>query len=136
MRATATDLLGGQGAERAVVVLGDLNDEPEAATTQILHGPPGSEIGTGGFDQPDQGDVARLWNLAARIPEAERYSRIYRGRRELIDHILASHRVVHAVADGRVTTGPAPRSISDNPRSRRDEAGSDHRPLVATIDLT
>jgi hypothetical protein len=69
---------------------GDLNDEPEAATTQILYGPPGSEIGTGGFNQPDQGDGQRLWNLAARIPEPERYSRIYRGRRELIDHILAS----------------------------------------------
>ncbi len=48
------------------MVLGDLNNEPAAATTQVLHGPPGSEIGTGGFDQPDQGDAARLWNLALR----------------------------------------------------------------------
>lgn len=136
VRATATELLDGHGQERAVVVLGDLNDEPEAATTQILHGPPGSEIGTGGYDQPDQGDGARLWNLAVRIPEPERYSRIYRGRRELIDHILVSHRVVHSVDDGGVTTGPAPRSITDNPSARRDEPGSDHRPLVATLNLT
>ena len=28
-----------------MIVLGDLNDEVEAATTQILNGPPGSEIG-------------------------------------------------------------------------------------------
>ncbi|OLT03143.1 hypothetical protein BJF90_26935 [Pseudonocardia sp. CNS-004] len=54
VRAVATELLAGDGQNRAVIVLGDLNDEPEAATTQILHGPPGSEIGTGGFDQPDQ----------------------------------------------------------------------------------
>ena len=74
-------------ADAAVVVLGDLNDVPEAATTQILHGPPGSEIGTAGFDRPDQGDRQRLWNLAARIPADQRYSRIYRGRGELIDHI-------------------------------------------------
>jgi endonuclease/exonuclease/phosphatase family metal-dependent hydrolase len=136
VRATATELLDGQGRQRAVVVLGDLNDEPDAATTQILHWPPGSEIGTGGFDQPDQGDGQRLWNLAARIPEPQRFSRIYRGRRELIDHILVSHRVVGAVADGGVTTGPAPGSISDDPNRRRDEPGSDHRPLVAALDLT
>jgi hypothetical protein len=54
---------------QAVVVLGDLNDEPEAATTQLLQGPPGSEIGTAGYDRPDQGDGQRLWNLAARIPK-------------------------------------------------------------------
>ncbi len=72
-------------------MLGDLNNEPAAATTQVLHGPPGSEIGTGGFDQPDQGDAAWLWNLALRIPEAQRFSRTYRGRGELIDHILVSH---------------------------------------------
>jgi predicted extracellular nuclease len=135
VRGVATDLLAGDGQNRAVIVLGDLNDEPEAATTQILHGPPGSEIGTGGFTQPDQGDGQRLWNLAARIPEQERYSRIYRGRRELIDHILASHQVTHAVADGDVTTGPAPDSIGDNPNARRDAPGSDHRPVVATINL-
>jgi endonuclease/exonuclease/phosphatase family metal-dependent hydrolase len=80
VRAAATELLGGEGRRRAVVVLGDLNDEPDAATTQIMHAPPGSEIGTAGYTQPDQGDGQRLWNLAARIPEPERYSRIYRGR--------------------------------------------------------
>jgi hypothetical protein len=76
-----------------------------------------------------------LWNLAARIPQPQRFLRIYRGRRELIDHILASHLVTRAVADGAVTTGAAPASIDDNPNARRDQPGSDHRPLVATIDL-
>ncbi|ODU05272.1 MAG: endonuclease [Pseudonocardia sp. SCN 72-86] len=135
VRDAATGLLAGEGTERAVIVLGDLNDEPNAATTQILSGPPGSEIGTGGYDQPDQGDGARLWNLAARIPEADRYSRIYRGNRELIDHILVSHKVTHAVADGDVHAGPAPESINDNPNERRNSPASDHRPLVATIAL-
>src|SRR6476646_5250892 len=45
VRAAATDLLTGH-PQRAVVVLGDLNDEVEAAATQIVNGPPGSEIGT------------------------------------------------------------------------------------------
>ena len=80
------------------MVLGDLNDEVEAATTQILNGPTGSEIGTGGFNQPDHGDRQRLWNLAPRIPEAQRFSRIYRGRKELIDHIFVSHALVGKIA--------------------------------------
>lgn len=137
VRAAATALLDGQGQQRAVVVLGDLNDELAAATTQILHGPPGSEIGTDGYDRPDQGDGERLWNLAMRIPESQRFSRIYRGRGELIDHILVSHALVSLVADGAVTTDstrPDP-SITDNPGTRRDAPGSDHRPVLAVIDL-
>jgi endonuclease/exonuclease/phosphatase family metal-dependent hydrolase len=136
VRDAATTLLGGKGKERAVIVLGDLNDEPQAATTQILSGPPGSEIGTAGYDADDQGDGARLWNLAARIPAEQRYSRIYRGNKELIDHILVSHLVTHHVADGDVTAGgSAPASIDDDPRARRDSPASDHRPIVATIAL-
>lgn len=135
VRATASELLAGQGQQRAVVVLGDMNDVPEAATTQILHGPPASEIGTNGFEQPDQGYGQRLWNLAARIPAADCYSRIYRGRRELIDHILASHVVAGAVGEGDVTAGPPVPSIDDNPDTRRNQPGSDHRLLVANVEL-
>jgi len=70
LRAYANGLLEGEGRERAVIVLGDLNDEPSAATTQILLGPPGSEIRTPGFDRDDEGDGWRLWNLARRIPRS------------------------------------------------------------------
>jgi endonuclease/exonuclease/phosphatase family metal-dependent hydrolase len=52
VRAYADRLLDGHRDERAVIVLGDLNDEPLAATTQILLRPPGSEIGTAGFTSP------------------------------------------------------------------------------------
>jgi endonuclease/exonuclease/phosphatase family metal-dependent hydrolase len=116
----------------ALVVAGDLNDEPEAATTQILLGPPGSEIGTPGFGKPDAGDDQRLWNLAPLIAEGERYTRRYRGRRELIDHVLVSAALVHDVAS--VAAGPYPvPSISDDPNARRNEPGSDHRPVIADI---
>ena len=137
VRAEATRLLGDLGRERAVVVLGDLNDVPDAATTQILYGPPGSEIGTAGFADPDRGEQQRLWNPAARIPADQRFSRRYRGRDELIDHILVSHAVVMVVRDGQVRTdgtGPMP-SVDDDPGTRRDAPGSDHRPVVARIDL-
>ncbi|MGB8504077.1 endonuclease/exonuclease/phosphatase family protein [Mycobacterium sp.] len=134
VRAAATDLLTGH-PQRAVVVLGDLNDEVEAATTQILNGPPGSEIDTTGFDRPDEGDAQRLWNLAPRIPAEQRFSRIYRGRPELIDHIFVSHALVGKIAQDHVTTdaaGPTP-SIDDDPTERRGAPGSDHRPVLASI---
>ena len=132
IRSYVTGLLGGQGQQRSVVVAGDLNDQAPAATPQILLGPPGSEIGTPGYDQPDAGDGARLWNLGALIPEPERYSRVYRGRRELIDHLLVSHALRDAVTT--VTTGALEvPSITDDPGALRDHPGSDHRPVIATL---
>ena len=120
-----------------MLVAGDLNNEVQAATTQILLGPPGSEYGTDGFQRPDSGDGARLWNLAPRIPEGDRFSRIYRGRRELIDHLLISHALLETVHE--VTTvapgGVATPSITDQPTARRDSPASDHRPVLATLDL-
>lgn len=127
-------LLEGDGTNRAVVVAGDLNDEPQAATTQILLGPGGSEFGTPGYDQADKGDVHRLWNVAPLIPEEERYSRVYRGRRELIDHLMVSHALTEVVAEVTTGSGATP-SITDNPNERRDAPQSDHRPVVMTLDL-
>jgi hypothetical protein len=64
LRAHLDRLLAGKGREMAVALMGDMNDEADAATTLILNGPPGSEIDTDGFDQPDQRDGDRMWNLA------------------------------------------------------------------------
>lgn len=139
IRCAVTALLNDEGDNRSLILLGDMNDEPEAATTQILQGPPGSEIGTCGFSRADAGDAQRLWNLAARIPQKQRYSRRYRDRHELIDHIFVSKALVDHVVDGAVTTdaadliGPTP-SLGDDPAERRNSPGSDHRPLLALID--
>jgi Endonuclease/Exonuclease/phosphatase family len=128
VRAQADALL----PDRSVVVLGDLNDEVQAATTQVLLGPPGSEIGTPGFDAPDQGDARRLWNLAPLIPAERRFTRIYRGRRELIDHVLVSRALVERVT--RVDTiAEALPSITEEPSARRDAPGSDHSPVVVEL---
>jgi endonuclease/exonuclease/phosphatase family metal-dependent hydrolase len=135
VRTYATALLGtpdSAGTPPSVVVAGDLNDDPQAATTQILYGPPGSEIGTAGFDQPDAGDAQRLWSTAALIDEAERWTRVYRGRHELIDHVLCSVQLIHAVT--QVTTGAVPiASIDDDPAERRNAPASDHRPVMVDI---
>ena len=123
---------------RMPVVLMDMNDEPEATTTLILNGPPGSEIDSVGFDQPDQGDGDRMWNTAALIEETKRFSRLYRGRVELIDHVFASHFLVTGTRTVEVTTVTAPQgmpSIEDDPNARIGKPGSDHAAVVATFDF-
>ncbi|WP_371672214.1 endonuclease/exonuclease/phosphatase family protein [Streptomyces sp. NBC_00289] len=137
LRALADELLAGKGKERDVAVLGDLNDEVQAATTQILLGPPGSEIGTSGYEHPDRGDAMRLWDVAPLIPAERRYSRINSGRRELIDHILASHHLVHRVtaAGTGLPDDETPRlpSVGTDPAERQGAPGSDHAPVWVRV---
>ena len=135
------NIAAGMGLNKAVVFCGDLNDEVEAATTQIIQGPSGSEIGTGGFQRGDQGDGFRMWNLAPLLPDIgnERaFSRRYKGRGELIDHIFASHVLVNPnnmpSAHTIMTPDPLP-NMDDNPNARRNEPGSDHAAVVATFNL-
>jgi len=140
LRAHLTAELAGTGRDEAVILAGDMNDEMTAATTLILNGPPGSEIGTQGFQQPDNGDGDRMWNLAPLIPESERFSRVYRGRPELIDHIFASRFLVEESNLESVSTVMAAGlaalpSIDDNPDARRCEPGSDHAAVIARFDF-
>ncbi len=135
LRVWATSALADQGATRPVVLTGDLNDTPEAATTQLLLGPPGSEIGTPGFDQPDHGDKQRLWSLAGKMPEGKNFSRVNHGRKELIDHILVSGALVKkTVSVEAVIEQPLP-SVTADPTERTEDPASDHAPVVATFDL-
>jgi endonuclease/exonuclease/phosphatase family metal-dependent hydrolase len=130
----------GSGRDTPVILLGDLNDEPLAATTQIIQGPTGSEIDFrpgSGFRTGDQGDGYRMWNLYRLLPpEGPGYTRIYRGRGDLIDHIFASHRLVNpgnVPAVEIVAATPLP-SIDDDP-SPRPPAPTDHAAVVATFDI-
>lgn len=136
LRTHATNIID-DGRAEVVIVAGDMNDEVDAATTQILNGPPGSEIATIGFDRPDTGDTKRLFNLAPRIPEPDRYSRIYRGRPELIDHIFATHLLAtsgHTDNVATFTAQPALPSITDDPTNIAGPPGSDHAAIMATFD--
>jgi predicted extracellular nuclease len=135
LRVWVSAALAGAGENRRLILTGDLNDTEQAATTQLLLGPPGSEIGGGGFDRPDQGDHQRLWNLAPLMPEGKNYSRIFEGRKELIDHILVSAALVKPLSSITVEAVNAQRlpSIATNPNARRGQPSSDHSPVVATF---
>ena len=130
----------GTGTDTPVIFMGDLNDEPLAATTQIIQGPGGSEIDfrpNSGFQQGDAGDGWRMWNLYRLLPpEGPNYTRIYRGRGELIDHIFASHRLVNP--DNLpmvevVAATPLP-SMDDQP-APATALPSDHAAVVATFEV-
>jgi endonuclease/exonuclease/phosphatase family metal-dependent hydrolase len=130
----------GTGTQRPVVFVGDLNDEPQAATTQIIQGPSGSEIdfrAGSGFQTGDTGDGWRMWNLHRLLsPGGPNYTRIYRGRGELIDHVFASHRLVSPAnlptVDIIAATPLA--SVDDTPAPATAQP-SDHAAVVATFHL-
>ena len=135
VRDWATTALSGDWADRPVLVCGDLNDTPEAATTQLLFGPPGSQIGTGGYSRPDQGDRQRLWDTGYAMQPPNDFSRINQGRKELIDHILVSHALIGALQDAGTVSLDIP-SIGTQPQTTpRTTPPSDHRPVLAHFDL-
>jgi hypothetical protein len=138
LRTHLDGLLHGHGRDTAAVLAGDMNDEVSAATTQILNGPPGSAIGTVGFGRPDEGDGDRMWNLAPLISPEQRFTRKYRGRPELVDHIFITHFLASGDRTTEVTTrmaeGVLP-SIEDNPNTRRGKPGSDHAAVIAAFNL-
>jgi endonuclease/exonuclease/phosphatase family metal-dependent hydrolase len=145
LRIRANALLESNSQTR-LLLLGDFNDVPEAQTSLLLTGPPGSEIGTGGFDRDDAGDDARLFNLAPAIAAERRFSRKHHGRPELLDQILASVELLPRGSDGR-RRRPAVdslvdfsalgtiESVGDDPNARRGEIAPDHAPVLARFEL-
>ena len=143
LRAWANPFLENNDAS-PLLVLGDFNDVPEAQTSLIICGPPGSEIGTQGFARPDKGDDVRLFNLAPAIAGERRFSRRYHGRPELLDQIFASEEFFPRgpdnqrrlpLVDSLVDFHDQLASISDNPNERAKDIAPDHAPVVATFTL-
>jgi exonuclease III len=65
-----------------------------------------------------------------RSPPEHRYTRIFEGQRELIDHILISHALLTSMQS--VDTQPNQvASITTEPAARRDAPASDQAPVVA-----
>ena len=131
---------------RNVVVLGDLNDVHEAATTQLLYCPPGSQLrdpedatrSTGAFQRRDNGDARRLFNVTNLIPKKSRWSRKHNGQEELLDHILASEQLMPRDQHGlrqvptvSILNENTPTLMGDDPTD--EGVIPDHAPVTATF---
>jgi hypothetical protein len=111
VRVWANDWLQANAGGRLIVV-GDMNDGPDAATTQIVYGPPDQNL-----NRPDKGDPWRLVNLARFLPSPDTaFSRIYKRRGALIDHILASTELARRNVEISIDRHMSHRSAT-NPRS-------------------
>jgi hypothetical protein len=100
----------------------------------MLLGPSGSEFGSRGAEIPDKGDAWRLFNPYPLIPADRQYSRIFEGRRELIDHILISPALLKKTTGLDTISGAALPSISTTPTPITTRPFSDHAMVVATLD--
>jgi endonuclease/exonuclease/phosphatase family metal-dependent hydrolase len=153
VRSYLNDLMKPEGTARTIV-LGDFNDEPRAATTQLFMGPEDADA-----TSADKFDDVRLYNLSDGIPGRgdathdkwflpadERFSRINNGRRELIDHIFVSKNLLGPSEDLRrdqwkVTevrswvANILDENITDNPATRVGKARPDHAPVYARFEL-
>jgi endonuclease/exonuclease/phosphatase family metal-dependent hydrolase len=152
-RSYLNDLLKPASVARTIV-LGDFNDEPRAATTQMFIGPEDADA-----TSTDKFDDVRLYNLVDGIPrrgdatndkwflaEGERFSRLNNGRREMIDHLFASKTMLGPSEELRqdhwqVTevrswvTSILDEDVGDNPADRVGKARPDHAPVYARFEL-
>jgi predicted extracellular nuclease len=141
IREHVTELLA---RDEHVVVLGDFNDVTDAATTQMLYGPAGSQPrgpsdlvdARSAFQQLDEGDQQRLFNVTMLAPETDRWSRITHGKRELIDHILASAGLMTPINKLRAAPTVEIRNASmvcGRGQPRAAEVEPDHAAVTATF---
>src|SRR5215217_2713675 len=117
------------GNDRPLILLGDLNDEPNAVTTTLLLGPE-----DGSVQREDKGDDVRLYNLAEKITPERRYSRVYKKRKELIDHILATKDLFVRTRSIDSLVEPI-EPIDESTEKRRSANFPDHAPVLARFDL-
>jgi hypothetical protein len=61
---------------------------------------------------------------------------VFRGRRELIDHVFASRVLLDPLPTLTTAAGPAAlRSVTEDPAEEVGKPGSDHAAVVATFQL-
>jgi predicted extracellular nuclease len=107
----SVDKLRGEHPEREVIVLGDMNDTPDSKALKAL-------VGT-------KREPTLVNASATLVPEAERYSFIYDGKSELIDHITVTPGLVDRIERAGVRHGNADLPVGEAWDSS-PARGSDH----------
>jgi endonuclease/exonuclease/phosphatase family metal-dependent hydrolase len=97
-----------------VAVMGDLNDRPGSLVLRVLmgHGP------------------GALHACADVVDSSKRYSIIFRGKRELFDHVLVSARLRERARSARILND----ELRDHALDPAPTVDSDHAPLVALFE--
>lgn len=108
-------------AERAVVALGDFNDELESLPVRTVRG-------SFYFVDP----ARTLESCTARVPAERRFSILHGGAPQLIDHVLVS-RSLAARLDGARIANEALRDHGPYVPDGPIEPDSDHAPVIATF---
>ena len=109
-------------ADANVVVVGDLNEFEFVSPLEILAGT--VESTNGGQDTSDGGEAV-LTNLINDIPEDERYSFIFQGNSQQLDHILVSDSLLDGAAIDNVHVNVE--------FAETDGRASDHDPVLASF---
>jgi endonuclease/exonuclease/phosphatase family metal-dependent hydrolase len=137
-----------------VIVMGDFNDEPLAATSQIFLGPVDADVTT-----DNKTDKFSLYNLVDSISRKggpkndkkflrvkERFSRVGQGRNELLDHILVSKSLLGESKDLKkdiwkvkkvriLTDSIVNESVGVDPEARIGRDHPDHAPVFVRFAL-
>ena len=108
-------------ANDKIAVLGDLNEFEFVSPLQILAG---NTISTDGGQNTAPGSTPVLTNLINTIPEDERYSFIFQGNSQQLDHILVSDSLV-----------PSAEIDIVHVNTEFVSPASDHDPVVAALTL-
>jgi endonuclease/exonuclease/phosphatase family metal-dependent hydrolase len=115
--------------DNPLILMGDLNDGPQATTTQILLGPEDRSL-----EHRDKFDDIRLYNLADYIAPDRRFSRMYHKQYELIDHIAVSYELIFRRRQVDSYIEPI-ESIDQGTENRREATFPDHAPIFARFEI-
>jgi len=113
---TSVEQLRVEHPEREVVVLGDFNDTPDSKAMKALVG--------------SKRDPALVNASATLVPEAERYSFIYNGKSELIDHIVVTPGLVDRIERAGVRHGNADLPVGETWDSSPSRATDHDSPYI------
>ena len=116
------DALRGAEPTLPVIVAGDLNATYDDGAYHLLERRGG---GTG---------EQRLWDTVRALPDADRYTYVYRGQTNLLDHLLVTPDLRDAVESVRILhMNSAKDAAAKRFNSRTTHGTSDHDPILARI---
>lgn len=105
-----------------LIVLGDFNADYESDSLRLI-----SNVAAANSEQ-------RLWDVATRISADQRYSYVYKRKKQALDHVLLSSALVPALREARYS--PLKNHSSKKTGARQSVVNpSDHAALSVTLDM-